>query len=112
MTLALAVGLAAGVGAVLRHLVAVALGAGPRATLAVNVAGSLFAGAALGADLSDDATLVATAGLAGGLTTLSTWAVEVLALARDGRRAAAATYAIGTLLLCVAAVAVGRGLTG
>lgn len=108
MTLAVGVALAAGLGAVLRHVVAVAVGAGPRATLLVNVVGSLLAGAVLGADLPDGVTAVLVVGLAGGLTTLSTWAVEVLAL----RRPAAAGYAVGTLGLCVAAVALGRAATG
>lgn len=108
MTATVGVALAAGLGAVLRHLMAAAIGAGPRATLLVNVAGSALAGAVLGADLSDDVTAVLVVGLAGGLTTLSTWAVEVLAL----RRPVAVGYAVGTLALCVAAAALGRAATG
>jgi fluoride exporter len=44
-------------------------------------------------------------GLLGGFTTLSTWSEETHRLASDQRLATAAAYAVGTLALCLGAVA-------
>lgn len=121
MTVALLVSLAAGAGAVVRHLATVAVarrrpGAFPVATLAVNVVGSFLAGAVLGAArtgrIDAGAALVVTAGFLGGLTTLSTWAVDTVALSGRGERRAAAWNGVATLFACVLAAAVGAGMTG
>ena len=55
--------------------------------LTVNVVGSALAGAvlALGSTLSPDAQLILLSGVAGGLTTFSTFSVETVQLVRDGR---------------------------
>lgn len=120
MTLAVAIGLTAGLGAVLRYLVDQFVqtrhdAVFPFGTLAVNVSGSLLLGVVTGlgihAGLSPDAVLVVSAGLAGGYTTLSTWAWETLALGVDGARAHAALNAVGTLAACLAAAAAGLALT-
>ncbi|MFP5219740.1 MAG: fluoride efflux transporter FluC [Actinomycetes bacterium] len=116
MTVAVLVALAAGVGAVLRHLATVAVsrrwpGPFPAATLGVNVLGSLLAGVVLGAadsgTVDERTAAVATAGLLGGFTTLSTWAVDTVALAEHGAGRAATANVVGTLTACVLAAALG-----
>ena len=86
----------------------------PVATLLVNVAGSFLVGCCLGLLSSDALGLqaypAATAGLAGGLTTFSSWTVGTLTLWIDGRRTAAAGNLAGNLILGVAAAAAGRML--
>ena len=74
----MAVALAAGLGAVLRYLVdrAVPRGRLPWGTLLVNTTGSFALGVAVAQASSD----VLTVGLLGGYTTLSTYAVETVAL--------------------------------
>lgn len=84
----------------------------PVATLLVNVAGALLIGWCYG--LLDSGALgarvypVAAAGLAGGLTTFSSFSVASLTLFLDGRRLAAAVNIAANLLLGVAAAAAGR----
>lgn len=118
--LAIAVAVAAGGGAVLRYLVDQLVqtrhdAVFPFGTLAVNVSGSLLLGvvAGLGLDhgLPADVVLVLSAGLAGGYTTLSTWAWETLALAEAGAVGQAALNAFGTLAACLAATGAGLALT-
>jgi len=89
------------------------LGTGfPWATLAANVAGCLLLGAlsVLLASRPPEARSwvgpLLTAGVAGSLTTFSTYAVEVLALLRSGRSVAALCYALGSIAVGLAAVAV------
>jgi CrcB protein len=61
----------------------------PWAVLAVNALGSAIAGCAAGlaatTALSDDLRLVLITGVAGGLTTFSTFSVETVELMRSGR---------------------------
>lgn len=65
----------------------------PFAVLVVNVVGSLIGGAAAGlaasGTVSESTRLVLATGVAGGLTTFSTLAVETLQLVRAGRRSSA-----------------------
>ncbi len=98
----LLVALGAAVGAVLRHAVAVAL-PGRRATLLVNLAGSLLLG--LLAPAAPAAAALLGVGLCGGLTTFSTYALEVL----DG---GGWRYAAGSTAGCLAACALGLLLSG
>jgi CrcB protein len=82
----------------------------PAGTFLVNVAGSLAAGL-LATRLDGDArTVVVTAGL-GALTTYSSFAGEVRALARDGRIGTAAVYVAGTVVGCVAAGRIGLAVS-
>ncbi|ROS75257.1 CrcB family protein [Cellulomonas sp. PhB143] len=86
----------------------------PWATVTVNVSGSLLIGVVMGAVLFHGSgegwhLLVAT-GFCGGYTTFSTAMVETVRLAQSGRARLAATNALGTLLLAVAACAAGLGL--
>lgn len=84
----------------------------PTATLLVNIAGSFLIGAcfallARGA-LDSGAYPVAAAGLAGGLSTFSSWTVATLALWIDRRYLAAAGNLAANLVLGVGAAAAGR----
>jgi fluoride exporter len=119
VTLALAVALAAGLGAALRYAVDVLVqdrhsSDVPWGTFSVNATGSLVLGVVTGLALRDalpqGPAVVLSAGLAGGYTTLSTWAWETWALVGAGARLRAAGYAVGTLAACLAAAAVGLGL--
>jgi CrcB protein len=84
-----------GFAALARYLVAVWFSADDRfpwAVLTVNVIGSALGGAvlALGAGLRDDMQLLLLTGVAGGLTTFSTFSVETMQLVLDRRTRAAA----------------------
>lgn len=84
-----------GVAAVVRYLLAVWFspdGRFPWAVLTVNVAGSALAGTVLGlaSGLGDDVTVILLSGVAGGLTTFSTFSVETVQLVVDGRTRTAA----------------------
>lgn len=88
----------------------------PVATLAVNVVGSFLIGAVF-AVLQDDqlprgAYDAAAAGLAGGLTTFSTFSTATAGLWLDGRRWTAAANLVLNFGLSVAAVALGRFAAG
>lgn len=98
MTVAL-LGLGAAVGVAVRFVVSSRVGGRP-ATLAVNVAGCLLLGLLL--DAPDPWGALAL-GVAGGLTTFSTWAVETVE--GGGWR-----YAAGTTVLCLLASAAGLGV--
>lgn len=98
--------LAAGtVGAVLRYAVTRTFAKRPArlpwAVLLVNLAGSLIAGIAVGLSLTDPhgaLRLIVVGGLAGGLTTFSTFSVETVQLAIEGRWRALAGSVLGNLL--------------
>lgn len=71
----------------------------PWAVLTVNVIGSALGGAAVGlaqaGNMSSDGRLILLGGVAGGLTTFSTWSVETVQLVLDGRwRTAISSVAI------------------
>jgi CrcB protein len=68
-----------------------------RAVLIVNVAGSLLAGVLIGLPAPPDVQYVLLGGFAGGLTTFSTWSVETVQLALDGRRRDAVLTVIANL---------------
>jgi fluoride exporter len=95
---------AGAVGSLVRYLVgrAGARASWPWPVLAVNVAGSLLAGILIHSDLA----LIAVTGLAGGLTTFSTFSVETVQLVAEGRwRAATASVALNLALGLAAATA-------
>jgi CrcB protein len=91
----------------------------PWGTLVVNVSGAfvigLFGGLAtdnaalLG---SPDLWLLAVTGFCGGYTTVSSFSLQTLALARDGERLRAATYVALSVVLCLLAVASGFASVG
>lgn len=119
MILALVVGVAGGVGAVLRYLTDGAVqdrvsGPMPYGTLTVNVAGSLLLGFLTGMgiyhSLSGDARAVLGAGLCGGLTTWSTASWESVRLVEDGCYRTAFVYTLGGLAAAVLAAGAGMAL--
>ena len=109
----------AGLGGVLRHGVnvlvprwGVALSHG---TLFVNVAGSLLAGLVSGyfafrGEGTPLLRLFLMTGILGGFTTFSAFSVDVVLLFERGELAAAATYAVGSVVFSVAATLLGLWL--
>lgn len=90
VVLAAAVILCGGAAAVTRYLVAVWFTSNTRfpwAVLLVNTVGSALGGVVLGcgSGLSGDIRMVLLTGVAGGLTTFSTFSVETVQLVLDGR---------------------------
>ena len=88
----------------------------PWATLTVNVTGSFIIGAALGITgqlgLGAEWQSGLTAGLAGGLTTFSSWTTATVRLVSETRYLAAALNLAVNLLAGLAAAALGLALTG
>lgn len=115
----LLVGLLGGLGAATRFVVDGAVRGRwthlfPVATLVVNVTGSFLLGVLTGAVVTrgfdQDALLLAGVGFCGGYTTFSTAMVETVRLAQAGDLRRAAANALGSLVLTVAAAALGVGL--
>ena len=85
----------------------------PWGTLAVNVTGSLVIGVlafAIPSEsrlLADNAREFLMIGICGGFTTFSSFSLETLNLARNGDWTAATAYTLGSVVLCLAAVAIG-----
>ena len=113
MTNAVLIFLAGGFGSVLRYLVGLAVPSAlfPWATLGVNALGSfaigLFGALAARFGWSEGARLALTVGLCGGFTTFSTFSREALTLASSGRWCAFSLYAAGSVILGIAAAALG-----
>jgi len=104
--------IACGIGATLRY--ALGFARGPRQfpwpTLASNVAGSVVFGAAAGAVHAGAppwVLLVLGAGLAGGITTFSSLALDAVTLWGTGRRSGAVAYLGATFALGLGAAGVG-----
>ena len=113
MTNSVIVFLAGGCGSVLRYLIGLAVPSSlfPWATFGVNAAGSfaigLFGALAARFGWSEGARLALTVGLCGGFTTFSTFSREALALASSGRWCAFSLYVAGSVILGIAAAALG-----
>jgi fluoride exporter len=91
----------------------------PWGTLVVNVSGAFVIGVFGGlatdnASLlgSPDLWLLAVTGFCGGYTTVSSFSLQTLALARDGERLRAATYVALSVVFCLLAVAAGFASVG
>ena len=88
----------------------------PWATLTVNVTGSFIIGAALGITgqlgLGAEWQSGLTTGLAGGLTTFSSWTTATVRLVSETRYRAAALNVAANLIAGLAAAALGLALTG
>ena len=119
--LVIAVALLAGaVGAALRYAASTLIGRTrsrlPLAVLLVNVVGSLIGGVVLGlvqsGAIGADARLVVLSGLAGGLTTFSTFSTETVQLAIAGRWRTAALSVGANLALGIAAAVIGFAVVG
>lgn len=115
----LAVGLGGFLGSVCRYLVGLLpLGrdwAFPVRTLAINLIGSFVIGAVTAlavrrADLDPRVVLFLKAGVCGGFTTFSSFALETGELLRGGHTAAALLYAGVSLILGVLAVFAGNAV--
>lgn len=108
--------LAAGmVGALIRHAAAIipTRTAFPIAVLAVNAIGSFIAGVmlALSPLLGPEITLIALTGFCGGLTTFSTFSVDTIRLAIEGRAWVAVGNMAANLLLGLGAAGLGAAVT-
>jgi CrcB protein len=109
------VGLGSAVGGMARYAIGAWLSRGlfPTGTLAVNVLGSFLLGLLLfhgDVQLLLDPVPRATlgAGVLGGFTTMSAFAVEAVELADEGHPELAAGYVALTLVLCLVAAGLGR----
>ncbi len=111
--LLLAAGAGCGVGAVLRFLVGRIdhPQSFPWPTIAVNAAGAVLlawlTAAALAGGITDEELVILGGGLAGGLTTFSSMAVDAVVLFQDGRRRDAVLYLLATFAVGVAGAGVG-----
>jgi CrcB protein len=117
--IAVAVALAAGLGAVSRYVLDQIVqhrthGEFPYGTLVINITGSFLLGLVTGLaahhGLPRDTALVLGVGFAGGYTTLSTWAWESLALAETGELGEAALNVAGSFGLGLLLAGAGLGL--
>lgn len=121
--LALVVVVSGGIAAVLRYSVSTFVASRPDtsplrrfpwAVLLVNAVGSALAGCAAGLAatfvLSADVRLVLITGVAGGLTTFSTFSVETVDLVRSGRWRTAAVSCLLNLVVGIALAVAGYAL--
>lgn len=113
LALALCAGLLGGLGSVCRLLLDQAVSDRvdrdfPHGTLAVNLTGSFALGVVVGAAIGADGLWLVGAGLVGGYTTFSTWALESHRLAEDGQGRQAAANLLVSLVLGLGAAWLGR----
>jgi fluoride exporter len=80
----------------------------PLGVLTVNVSGSLLLGLLSGLAVGGDLLVLAGTATLGSYTTFSTWMFETQRLAEGSRRRAAVANVLVSLLLGLAAVALGR----
>lgn len=80
----------------------------PFGTFVINVTGAFLLGLATGTALSHDASELLGTGTIGSYTTFSTWMLETHRLGEDGQVAPGIANILLSLLLGVAAAAVGR----
>jgi CrcB protein len=99
---------------VVRYLVSRAFGGRgvlPWAVFTVNVVGSVIGGTAVGLAttgvFSPDLRLILVSGVAGGLTTFSTWSVESLQLVGEGKWRTAGVNVVLNLIVGLAAATAG-----
>lgn len=83
----------------------------PWATLSVNVLGCLAIGVLAALRLSEAWLAFAAVGVLGGFTTFSTFGLDVVALAQEGRGLVAGLYALGSVAAGILAVLAGRAAT-
>jgi fluoride exporter len=104
-----------GAGAVVRFVVDDAIGSAlrgtfPLGTLVVNLTGSLVLGLLVGLTLSDDQVLLAGTAAIGSYTTFSTWLFETHRLDEERQFRPAIANIVLSLVLGVAAAALGRAI--
>jgi fluoride exporter len=107
------IAIAGAAGALARYWIGQAVGARsfPWATLGINVAGALILGFVLGGPIAArwpaDLTAAIAVGFLGAFTTFSTFAYETTAMVRDDRPLAALAYVGVSVVVGLAASAVG-----
>jgi fluoride exporter len=84
----------------------------PFGTMAVNVSGAVILGLLTGLTLSDHEALLAGTAAAGSYTTFSTWMLETQRLAEERQHRKVVANVVVSLVLGVAAAAVGRLIGG
>jgi fluoride exporter len=88
----------------------------PIGTMAINLSGSLILGVLAGLVIAHGASVdlktIAGTGFCGGYTTFSAASVEAVRLAQQQRWVACLTYAGGSVVLAVLAVALGLAIVG
>jgi CrcB protein len=109
------VALLGGVGAVARFVLDTVISARwdgglPLGTLVINVSGAFVLGLLTGLDLTGNALLLAGTATLGAYTTFSTWMLETHRLAEDRARRTAALNIILSLVVGLAAAALGRAI--
>ena len=119
MTVLLWVGvtLIGGTGSVLRFLADGLVGSAsgrdfPLGTMAVNISGAILLGLITGLTLGHDQALLAGTAAVGSYTTFSTWMLETQRLAEERQAGKAAANVVVSLVLGVAAAALGRLIGG
>ena len=80
----------------------------PFGTMMVNISGAVILGLLTGLALSDDAALLAGTAAVGSYTTFSTWMLETQRLAEERQHRKVALNIAVSLVLGVAAAALGR----
>jgi CrcB protein len=80
----------------------------PLGSLVVNVSGSVMLGLLTGLALGHDQALLAGTAAVGSYTTFSTWMLETQRLAEEREHGKAAVNVVASLVLGVAAAALGR----
>ena len=114
------VGAGGALGSILRYLVSTAMKSSstgfPWATFTVNIVGCLMIGLLFGIinrniNFSGHLNLLLAVGFCGGFTTFSTFSKECLQLLQAGNHWACALYITGSVILGVAAAAIGFFLT-
>jgi fluoride exporter len=84
----------------------------PAGTLVVNLTGTFLLGLVTGLALTGNALVLVGGATIGAYTTFSAWMLETHSLAEDDRRRAAIANVLASVLLGLAAVALGRLLGG
>ena len=82
----------------------------PLGTLAVNASGALILGLLTGLALSGEALLLAGSATIGSYTTFSTWMLETHRLGEDGQLLAGALNVLVSVVVGLAAAALGRSI--
>jgi fluoride exporter len=82
----------------------------PLGTLAVNASGALVLGLLTGMALSGEALLLVGSAAIGSYTTFSTWMLETHRLGEDGQLLAGALNVLASVVVGVAAAALGRSI--
>lgn len=116
MRLVLLVGLGGAAGSAARYLLGLlqprAIGSFPWVTFGINVVGSFLLGVLLRLALATpsftpDLRALLTVGFCGGFTTFSTYSYETAVLLEGGHYGKAATYALGSVVVALAATLAG-----